>query len=624
MRYETLFDIERNFGGCCGLFSASGSFGIIDGTVTAGAITREGNTYTYANGTVALTATFTPETNGAVWRRDTLRNLTDRPLILNRFFSRFMLESCDCEVYTQYNAWQHENSGSWQPLCTQVTAASTGIRTCDGATPVMAIASRQSGKITVFHLLPNCQWKMTASRRPLYDKLDVTVLEAGIEDSGLALTVAPGEEITLPEMLFFVTDRRTDLGAHILHEVYNRRYPRRALPTLYNTWLLDFDTVRVEDIKRQADCAAELGIEMFLIDAGWFGTKANWWDCIGDWRENMVGGFAGRLAEVSEHIRSRGMRFGLWIEPERALAESPVPQEHPEYFIGNIFLNFARDDAREYIFETVCSLVDRYQIGFLKYDFNATLPYDPDHAGFYRYMQGQQKFVEAIRARYPDIYITNCAAGGHRIELGQACLFDSFWLSDNQSPCAGLRIFTDLAKRMPPSAIEKWGVLTFGGDFPEYTKTVHRALPLSCDNATWDAISCVSTDYTHAFMTGGPLGFSCNIADFPADYKETVKAFLAQYKRDRAFYASAVLFTLCDAANLIVLQYSDPEKHRCILQCFTQLVYQESLTVYPIVDPSLNYLADGIERSGADLAENGITFRDLADYNCRTLELIAR
>lgn len=627
MKYEQLLNLTDAQAGFCGLFCVSGSFGLVDGdSQSSAALKKEGDCYRWENEVLRLTAQFEVQPNGAVLRTDSLTNLSAEPICLNRFFSRFTLEGCDYEVYTQYNTWQHESEGAWQRLQTQVTAASLGIRTCDGAAPVMALYNRQCGKTLVFHLLPNCQWSMTAAKHPQLGKMDLVTVQCGLEDSALALTVEPGETLQLPQILFYQTDSREDLGAHKLHEVYNRLYPRKTLPILYNTWLLNFDNIDYEEILRQVDCAADLGIETFVVDAGWFGTQECWGNCIGDWTENQVGGFHGRLSELSAYVRSKGLAFGLWLEPERALPTTEIVKAHPDYFINDIFLNFANPDALNYILEVTCGLIEKYSLSFMKFDFNATLPYDPSHTAFYRYMQGQRRFVEELRRRFPTLYLTNCASGGYRMELGQGTLFDSFWISDNQGPYDGLRIFCDTAKRMAPAMIEKWNVQTFCPGFPQYGSRVKSTLPISCNNATWDFVLNVQPEYTFGFLCGGPIGFSCNIADFPADYKQQLKAFLTRYKQDREFYRTATLRILCDTGNIVVLQYSSPSLERCLVQVFTKLVFQRDLTVYPAVKPDADYrirlkdCADTVSL-GAELVQDGITLKDLRDNDCRTLEI---
>ncbi|MBR2375111.1 MAG: alpha-galactosidase [Clostridia bacterium] len=606
------------FTGVTGLFFASGSFGTIDSEAEyAVKTTPEQTTYEYRNESVCLQAVFTQKKRGVVSRRDYFTNVSNKPLTLYACNGRFVLSGNSYEAYTQYNGWQHESSGNWQELVTQVSVAANGIRTCDGATPMMALRNKHNGKIDVFHLFPNAQWRITAKKRMMFGKQEAVVVETGFETAGLHLEVAAGERIELPEIWFYTADNRVDLDAYKLHEAFVSEYPRKKpLPILYNTWLADFDCVTADGILRQVDTAAELGVEMFMIDAGWFGENEGWWTCVGDWTESPTGKLRGRVKEIAERVRSKGMKFGLWLEPERAALESKIQREHPEYFTQGVFLNFADENARKYIFEKTCEVIDTYGLEFLKFDFNVTVCYDATGCAFYRYMQGSKAYVEALRARYPDLYITNCASGGARMDLGQARLFDSFWFTDNQGPYEGLTIIKNTLKRMPTALIERWNVQTFRDDFPATEKPTPRVrLPISCNNATWDFVLNVDPTYTFAFMTGGPLGFSCDIASFPEDYKAEWKAYIEQYKRDRAFYAQATARVLVDANDISVFEYADSGLEKCVLQFFTKLVYTDKLTVYPAVADG-EYLCDGKVRTADEIRENGVVFDDLKDNSC--------
>ena len=600
--------------GVSGWIFARGTFGVVDCHAEYACEKAENKLrYTYTQGGVRFVAEFELQCNGAIIRKDYCENLTDEPVVINAFRSRFFMEGNKYEAYTQYSGWQHESSGAWQPLVTQVSATDCGIRTCDGATPMLALSNMHNGKTTVFHLLPTYQWTIAAKKRPLWGRQEAVVVEIGMEEGGLALTLQPKEKMAMSTVVFYEAENKTDLDAHKLHAVYNALYPRKQTPIMYNTWLLNFDHIDVDNILRQVDCAAELGIEMFMVDAGWFGEGDNWFGSVGDWEENLTGGTEGRLLEISQRVREKGMVFGLWFEPERAAPTSKIQTVHPEYFTQDVFLNFADEQARNHIYTQICAAIEKYQIGFLKFDFNQSVAFDGTGNAFYRYLQGQRAFVEALRARYPQLYITNCASGGARMELQQATLFDSFWFTDNQGPYEGLTIVKNTLKRMPTALIERWNVQTFCDGFPQETSVSPRRLPISCNNATWDYVMNVSPQYTYAFLTGGPLGFSCDIASFPDDYKAELKEFIAQYKKERAFYQTATARVLVDEEDIIVLEYADLALAKCQLQIFTKLVHTEGIRIYPVVEKSAVYVCNGIRLTGAEIMEDGLYVGGVAE-----------
>lgn len=606
--------------GYAGLFFACGSFGIVDGDANyIYAKSNNTETYTYDDGKVKLTAVF-EHRHGVIIRRDTFTNLTDGELEINALSSRFTLDGNAYEIYTQYNGWQHESSGGWQKLVTQISARSEGIRTCDGAAPIMGFHNLYTGKNTVFHLMPNAKWHMTAKKFPEGAK-EFAVFEAGLCERGLRLDVMPNETIELPTVIFYNAESKTDLDAHKLHRVYNELYPRKTLPVLYNSWLYCFDKLDIDALKRQADCAADMGFEAFMIDAGWFGKgECDWWNSVGDWAENMTGGPKGRLLELSEHVRQCGMIFGLWFEPERASRDSNAVKVHPEYYINKKFLDFANPDAVDYILGVLSEQIDKYKIGWLKFDFNATLPTDPSGRSFYRYMQGQKNFVLRLREKHPELYITNCASGGQRMDLWQGTLFDSFWFSDNQGPYEGVRIVKDTLKRMPTALIERWNVQKYCEGFPNISGgTIGRMI--NCNNGTWDSLIGVNDSFVEEFMMGGIIGFSCDICAFPEEYKARWKECIAKHKENRDFYGNASARIIVDSDAVTAIEYSDTKLQRCVVQVFTRTVYADSLVIYPEVDVTADYRFDDEIINGNDIKENGIPVENLRDNSCRVLEL---
>ncbi len=616
-------NIERIIKNCgvdhtAGLFSLAGSFGIIDGTVTYEK-NLDGNTeiYIYKNETVRLEAKFTKRPDGSVLRCDSVKNISSNKITLNRVRSRFTFEGGEYRVYSQSSNWQHENVGRWQTLGADFTHGNNGIRSCDGATPMMALENAQNGRLTVFHLFPNCQWRFWVRRCTEQCVRDTLAVEYGLEDSALALDVAPGETIYLPELFFFDAKDRTSFDSYKLHAYMNEEYPKQTMPVVYNTWMRNFDFIHVDEIFKEAEIAADLGFEIFCIDAGWFGRSGKRWvECVGDWYENMTEGFCGRVRELSDKVRSLGMKFGIWIEPERAHQDSEARQNHPDEYIAEHLLNFGLDSARERIFREVCDVIDRYGVEYLKFDFNSTVAYDPSRAAFYRYLDGKNKFMSAIRERYPDIYITGCASGGLNADLSSVKSFDSIWLSDNHSQHDGLRIVADYIKRMPSSRVERWNVQMPVDGVPNYLEDKKRSYMLSCNNASWDFVINVEPEYTFEFLKGGPLGYSCNLSAFPEWYCDMTRKFIKSYKENRDYFKDASCHVLVDTGNFVCLEYFNKNYDKVYIQFFTKLSYQETFTVFPKLRGGASYKINGSIISAEELMEDGIVFDATKDNFC--------
>lgn len=606
-----------------GLFSLSGSFGIIDGkTIYERSVDKNCEIYTYKNDKIYLEASFEKRSDGSVLRRDIIKNISSDTITLNRARGRFSFEGGEYQIYSQSSNWQHENLGRWQALGTEFTHGNLGLRSCDGATPMMALENTQNDRLTVFHLFPNCQWRFWVRRCTSQDVRDTLAVEYGLEDSALSLDVAPGEAIYLPEIFFFDAKNKVSFDSYKLHNYMNESYPRRERPVIYNTWMRNFDFIHVDEIFKEAEIAAELGIEIFCIDAGWFGRSGKRWvECVGDWYENMTEGFAGRVRELSDKVRSLGMKFGIWLEPERAHRDSDARKNHPDEYIAEHLLDFGMDKARERIFREVCDVIERYNVEYLKFDFNSTVAYDPSHTAFYRYSEGNASFIRAIKERYPDIYITSCASGGLRSDLTACKLYDSIWISDNHSQHDGLRIVSDYIKRLPSSSIERWNVQMLMDGIPSYTQDKKRSYMMSSNNACWDFLINVSPEYTFEFLTGGVLGYSCNLAGFPEWYRDMTKAFIKSYKENRGFFKDAACHVLVDTGNFVCLEYFDKDYDKVYIQFFTKLSYQEKFTVYPKLPSGASYKIGEATLSAEELMEDGIVFDATKDNFCSVASL---
>ncbi len=620
MRIENYVD-ERGVLGASGLFFAAGDFGVIDGNAAYTRTDVDGKqVYTHENEKIRLVAEFSSE-DGVLVRRGYLENLSDTALYVRALTARFRMDGCEYEVYTQANGWMHESVGGRQRLITEVRTSAGGIRTCQNATPMLGLKNLFTGKNTVFHLLPNAQWSMAAKRISGGEK-DYIVVEAGFLETALSLKVLPKEKIELPTVVFYKAESDIDFDAYRLHAYFHRRYPRRKLPVLYNDWLYAYGVVDIDDHIRQAEAAADLGMEAFMVDAGWYGDGTlNWFEAVGDWEENQKSGPAGRLSELSAHVRERGMIFGLWFEPERAGKHSRAYAAHPEFFFEGqygTFLDYANPAAVNYIFNAVCAVIDRYHLGWVKFDFNENLAADPTGGAFYRYYQGQARFILRLRERYPDLYITNCASGGYRMELMQGGLFDSFWLSDNQEPVEGLRIVRDTAKRLPPALIERWCVQKYCEGFPICGKEPTGKM-VHCSNATWDYLVGVNDTYTEGFLTGGPMCFSCDVAGFPEEYKDRYRKMIAQYKKEREFFLGACAHILAENFGITAIEYFDEGYKKIVLQTFAENAYAEDLRIYPKADEGCAYLCGGEIVMGSELARDGILISQFHKNTCKTL-----
>ena len=209
------------------------------------------------------------------------------------------------------------------------------------------------------------------------------------------------------------------------------------------------------------------------------------------------------------------------------------------------------------------------------------------------------------------------------MELGQGKFTDSFWLSDNQGPYQGIEIVKNTLKRMPTALIERWSVQKYCEGFLLNGKRELQGKMICCNDATWDSVVEVSDLFLTNFLSGGPIGFTCDIDAFPNKYKEFYKNFFAEYKKQRDFFITANARILSDTENVTTLQYSDKELNRVLVQVFSKLTYAADMQIYPVLDKNANYNYNGQIISGKELAEDGIRimFEGICDNMSHLIEL---
>lgn len=562
-------------------------------------------------------------------RKGFLKNISDEKVIVNTLSSKFSLDGGEYEVYSQYNGWQNESLGSWQPLVTSVCSRSASLRNTSSAVPFMALWSNQTSRGVAFHMQAYSAWEMRISR--VYagsGESSFAEAEFGVMSDGFSLELAPGEEVELPEVIYYEFSNKTDMDCRKLHKYLNERYPRKGMPVIYNTWLYKFDRFTYSDIVKQIEKAEELGVEYFTVDAGWFGKGEDWWVSRGDWEENKTFGFCGRTKEIADEVRKHGMKFGFWLEAECASSTSKIAKEHPEYFLkdDSYFIDFSNSEALDYIFNKTCELVDRFGAEFIKFDFNADLNFDEKHTAFIKYFNGHKKYIKMLKNKYPNLYIENCASGGLRMSIRDGALYDGFWISDNQSPYHGLRIFKDTVLRMPPQWIECWAVIaSIPKMTPLYGSNIYSDKLFACNNADWSEVAGVDPSFLEGFLTGSPIGMSFDLTSLTDEFFDKLKRFIADFKKNRDFWKNAMCNILTDTESMLVLEFINDDFSKAELVVFSKKVIQDNICVYPLINEQYSYeLSDGSIRTGAEIAKGGIDFAVDRCYTAKFLTMRKR
>lgn len=589
------------------------------------------NPYSLKNEDYTVSQELSKNSDGVFTRKDTFTNTSDKTLNLSCLKSRFVLEGGEYEVYTQGNVWQNESHGQWHKLTTQIVSRSRSVRTCNSATPFVALWNNQTNRGIAFHLIPNCSWEIAVSMNAMPGMKSYIQVEMGIDADNLALAVNPGETVKMPEILYYEFKSKIDMDCWKLHRYCTDNMRYRKVPVMYNTWLYKFDKLSVENVMSQIEPARNLGCEYFVIDAGWFGINPVWAKGIGDWTESLTFGFKGNMIDVANAVRKSGLKFGLWLEIERAVDGSNVLEtDARKYYIkgenGWWFLDFADPEARDYIYDITCGVIEKYGVEYIKFDFNADLFFDKRRSGFTEYFKGYEKFIKRLRAAYPDMYIDNCASGGMRMNLANCYDFDSFWHSDCQGIQEGMRLFKDAILRLPPQIFDRWTVIESSkNELVDDDGKPHNHI-ISTSDAICEQIEGVNMSTLKGWLSGGPLGFSCDLTALSELHTKELKKHIAQFKEDREFWRTAECHIAADTGNILILEFRSRDLKKIVVQTFYKRLMQYGVTVYPEVDSTLTYKCDnGKTYAGAEILADGIRldFDPFGTYKMKQIILAA-
>ena len=488
--------------------------------------------------------TLCPNT-GVCRRADTIRNLSLQSLVLRRCLARFVFVPGFYEVYSQGSRWSGENQGVWRPMPHgDLSLRCEGGRTCQGASPYLCLKPQSSDRGVAFHLLPRGNWliRVCAQTSGSIPSPPLFSADLGFDDGDLRFTLGPDGAVRLPEILLqHVPLGEVHLGAPALHRFLNEgclRKRQRAAPVVYNTWFDRFDKIEPWRLKSQLAAAKDVGCEVFVVDAGWYGRGGGGWSRqVGDWREKTSGAFLGEMAAFADDVRAAGLGFGLWMEPERFHGQAPVVSAHPQWFLPVLedyfYLDLERPEAYDYQRREIARLIDTYQLAWMKIDFNFELATDPRGGAFAWYYDAWYRLLEQLRGDYPQVFFEGCASGGLRMDLNILQRFDGHFLSDTVNPTDTIRILQGALLRVPPGSAITWAVVRP----PE--EAVPPGVVLVPGSACWEDPVLVHIDFAARAAMSGHFGLSGDLAGLCPDSLARLASHVAFYKKWRDFIRDA-------------------------------------------------------------------------------------
>lgn len=366
----------------------------------------------------------------------------------------------------------------------------------------------------------------------------------GISPTGFRYTLHQGKAFFTPEaVMTYSPDGYNGVSAHmhsfVTKHVLKERWSKATMPVLLNSWETVYFDVSEEKLRRLADCAEKIGVELLVLDDGWFSERNDDTSSLGDWQVNRSK-FPTGLQGIAAYIHKKGMRVGVWLEPEMISKNSRLFASHPDWALGTergrtilgrnqYILDLSRTDVQDFIVETVCGVIQESGADYIKWDFNRmfsdfTSCVTPAFEVQHQYICGLYRVLDEITRRAPHVLFEMCASGGARFDLGMLCYMPLGWTSDN----------TDVYAR----ALIQEGT---GYAYPVSTMCNHiSAVP----NHQTGRVSSLETRYSIAAF--GVLGLQYDLTAAAPEELAYLKNCIKAYRRMRHLINGGSFYRLLD------------------------------------------------------------------------------
>ena len=358
---------------------------------------------------------------------------------------------------------------------------------------------------------------------------------SGINPQNFCWQLPAGESFEAPEAVMAYSKAGYNGMSQCMHRfvrehIVRGAWKKKVRPVLLNSWEAAYFDINEKKLLQLAKAGKEAGIELFVMDDGWFGHRDNDRSSLGDWKVNTKK-LPNGLAGLCKKINDLGMDFGIWVEPEMVSVDSDLYRKHPDWTIeipgkphaegrNQRILDLGRREVQEYIIASMTKVCSSAPVSYVKWDMNRTfsdyysqsLPAAQQGEVAHRYVLGLYRCMEELTRRFPEILFEGCAAGGNRFDPGILCYFPQIWGSDDTDACCRADIQTN-----------------YSYGYPLSTVSAHVS---ACPNHQTLRRTPLTTRFAVAAFA--VLGYECNFCDCTREELEEIRAQIALYRKWRS------------------------------------------------------------------------------------------
>ncbi len=448
------------------------------------------------------------------------------------------------------------------------------------------------------------------------DYNDSSRLIMGINPNGFTWKLSAGEEFYTPEVVCVYSPNGIGEMSRIFHRFYNKhlisgKYKTEKRPVLINSWEAAYFDIDSEKLLDFAVAAKELGIDMLVMDDGWFGHRNDDKSSLGDWYVNREK-FPNGLTPFIDKVHEIGLKFGIWFEPEMISPDSDLFKAHPDMCVHakgrepmlgrtQYVLDVSRKDVRDLVWEQLNAILSTNKIDYVKWDFNryitdadsALLPADRKQEFFHRFILGTYDLMNRVKTNYPDILLETCSGGGGRFDPAMLYYSPQIWTSDNTDAIGRLSIQFGTSLCYPAS--------TMGAHVSAYPRAFYGT---KADVALW-----------------GSFGYELDIRKLTDEQKAEFKGHIAEYHKYYDLIHFGDLYRVLspfDKGYKVAWEFVSEDKSQCLLTviCLEERIPENFILKLKGLDENAYYRDEesGKIYSGALLTYAGLNLSNQINY----------